>query len=241
MPGSLPGARKKEGYFFLGGIPKGGLKKEDSEDTPKAVRDKYSGMWANFSEIPEPITVRCSYELFRDRNESFGDNFRFQVWNLFGDEAAAEMNGLRLSNKFLRRGYDKHISMQKIPNRGQGPCERLRKEAVCTRIFVAEGEPARGSTKGKVAHCVANPGPGGMSDHGEGTAALVVEAAGCVLDALEAGHTLRPGFGTPSYHLAGFGYLKRLAARGISFEVIDDAPAPELFHNAMTAAAPLGA
>lgn len=226
---------KKTGYFFLGGQPVGGLEKEDEEQGYKPEVDEYAHLWRNHSEIPEDLVTRCSSGLSRKLGQPYGDSFRFRVWNLFGDQSGASMNALRLSNQFLRRGYDKHIELKKIPGPTQGPCERMRKEAVSTRVFVAESEKGTPG-QGRRAHCVCQAGPGGMADHQEGTAATALAACGCQLDALDAGHTLVPGFGTPSQFLCRFGMVERLAALGMAFEIRDGAPAPELFHNFMSSA-----
>mmetsp|Transcript_59223 Transcript_59223/g.185864 ORF Transcript_59223/g.185864 Transcript_59223/m.185864 type:complete len:480 (+) Transcript_59223:3-1442(+) len=233
---------KQTGYFFLGGEPDSGLTEADDEAKAKPVLDQYAGMWANISEIPELITVRCSYGLAK-KTQPWGPDFRFMIWMLFPDQAAASMNALRMSNGFLRRGYNKHVELKKIPARGDGPCERLRKEAIATRVLVAEADEGAPG-KGRRAHCISTPGPGGNSDHQEGSSAVLLETAACVLDVLDAGGergSLSPGFGTPTYHLERFGFVERLAARGFPFKVHDGAPARELFHNFLSSAGVLAA
>lgn len=232
---------KQTGYFFLGGEPDTGLKDEDDEGKARPVMDRYAGMWANLSEIPEQITVRCSYGLFK-KTENYGPDFRFKIWMLFGDEAAANMNSLRMSNAFLRRGYSKHVELKKIPAPGDGPCERLRKEAVSTRILVAEADE-KAPGKGRTAHVICGTGPGGNSDHQEGSSTVIIEIAACILDALDSGDrdALVPGFATPAYHLAHLGIVERLAARGFLFKFFDGAPARELFQNFLASAGALAA
>lgn len=219
----------------MGGLPGDGLQAEDQEDKAKPKEDRYSGTWANISEIPEMTVVRCSAGLF-NQTQTYGNDFRFMQWILYPDKAAAEMNALRLQNKFLRRGYDKHLELNKLPGRGTGPCERMRKEAVYTRIYVAEAETSA-AEEGMRAHCIFSPGPGGASDFQEGTAASALDAADCLLTALDSNPSaLKAGFGTPAYHLAHLGFAERL-----SFKLVDGIPEKTFFQNAMMSVAPLTA
>lgn len=235
-PSDYEARLKSLGYFFLGGSPGDGLKPEDDEDNISACEDQYAKMWRNITEIPELISVRCSMGLFRDL-QPYGPRFRFKGWTLFPDRAAAETYALRTSNMFLRRGYEKHLSMQKLPGQGQGPCERFRKEAAYTRIWVAEADVPEGQ-KAQKAYCVFQAGPGGDGDFSEGTAGIALEAAACVLTALDGDQKLRSGFGTPTYHLAHLGFAERLIAR-LVFKVADGAPPSSLFQNAFMSVAPL--
>mmetsp|Transcript_82309 Transcript_82309/g.156500 ORF Transcript_82309/g.156500 Transcript_82309/m.156500 type:complete len:637 (-) Transcript_82309:13-1923(-) len=237
-PSDYEATLKNLGYFFLGGAPGDGLKPDDDEDKIDASEDQYAKMWRNITEIPELICVRCSSGLFQDL-QPYGPRFRFKGWNLFPDKAAAQVNALRQGNRFLRRGYDKHISMQKIPGQGQGPCERFRKETAYTRIYVAEADVPPGQNAQK-AYCVFQAGPGGDGDFLEGTAAIALEVADCVIAALDEGHKLRPGFGTPTYHLAHLGFAERLTAR-LGFKIADGPPASTLFQNAFMSVASLTA
>jgi len=67
---------------------------------------------------------------------------------------------------------------------------------------------------------------------------ILLEAVACLLDALASGGpgALKPGFGTPVHHLAHFGFVERLAARGYTLPVQEGAPAASLFMNAMSSA-----
>jgi len=89
------------------------------------------------------------------------------------------------------------------------------------------------------AYCVMHAGPGGFGDRYEGTATMSLELACTLLDAEDCGEktTLRPGWGTPTYHTAHLGFFSRLVARGARFrEVVDGPPPHEMFQNLLGAA-----
>jgi len=89
-----------------------------------------------------------------------------------------------------------------------------------------------------------NAGPGGAGDTYEGSALTVLEVALTILDASDAGaggdSGLRPGYGTPAFHLAHLGFFQRLLARGFTAKVVDGPPSREFFRNLFTSAMPIG-
>merc|ERR1740123_2315200 len=104
--------------------------------------------------------------------------------------------------------------MRQIQPPASGPRERLRQETFITFIFAATAdEPGDEPRK---AHCIVNAGPGGVGDRYEGSATICLEAGACLLAAQDADRSsaggkglLRPGWGTPVYHLAHMGFLER--------------------------------
>lgn len=226
---------KKGGPFFLGGVRQVGVRKED-EDEKTAVQDATSGMWVTIDSPPDNVVPRCSCEMF-ENFEPYGDNFLYKNWGLFPDKAMGQL--ALFNNKFLRSGYAQAVAEEKIPPPGTGAKERIRQESSITMVFVAEADEP-GDTPRK-AYCTLVTGPGGMGDPYECSAVIAVEAACCALDALQVGRdgALRPGFGTPTYHLAHLGLRDRLVARGNCYNIEDGAPPHELFRNIVSQAVPI--
>merc|ERR1712187_632233 len=118
-----------------------------------------------------------------------------------------------MSNKFLRSGYEKAVADQKVPPQGTGAKERIRQETFCTMLFAGETDvDAQENTHSS--YLTMSTGPGGMGDPYGCTAAVSVEAAECLLHAIDHGNerSLRVGFGTPAYPLAHLDVLDRLVA-----------------------------
>merc|ERR1712039_963491 len=109
--------------------------------------------------------------------------------------------------------YKMNLERGAVAPPGFGPKERLRREGLVTKIVVGEADEPKEDRR-KV-HCIMNAGPGGAGEPYECCALVTLEAAGCILDALDKGAgDLRGGFGTPMYHLAHLGFCTRLAGRG---------------------------
>jgi len=224
---------KKYGQeFLLGGVRRRGVRQEDA-DKSGPFEDECAGMWVATGELPELWATRCTCGLLDKTPEAYGDDFFFQNWVLFGeDKQAADTS--KMANMFLKRGYKKYVEMKRIPPPGCGPKERIRQECTVSRIFVAQADQKQKDPQ--KAYCSMRVGPGGMGDPYEGSAAIMIEAAYCVLDALHSGKegTLRTGFGTPAYHLCRLGLRDRLVARGYSIQVRDGAPPQDLFRSVIS-------
>merc|ERR1712217_500611 len=99
---------------------------------------------------------------------------------------------------------------------------------------VAEAaKSGKDATEPATAHCILKAGPGGLGDRFEGSAALIIEAAKCLLDAVDVGgkDMLHPGWGTPVWHLSHLGYFDRMVAQGFKFTILDKPPKKKLFQE----------
>jgi len=237
-------AKIKEGGgpFYLGGVRPGGEREEDA-DQEDAVQDERTGLWGtNGNRDPNQYFIRASCGMM-DADQPYGDNFLFKNWSLHGDKAAADHAKFGL--EWAKRMFKQSVKQKKMPPVGAGPGERLRQEAFCTRIFVgeADGEGPDGGPAPK-AHLIMNAGPGGCGDTYEGTATTVLEAASMILDAADGGpdgaNGLRPGYGTPAWHLAHLGFFERLIGRGFTAKVVDGPPSRDFFRNLFDSTMPIG-
>ena len=107
--------------------------------------------------------------------------------------------------------------------------------------FDAQAEQADHGEQPRNAHIVLQHGPGGWGDPYEGTAVAALEVAFCLLDAIDNAQELRPGFGTPTWHLAHLGFYERLLSHGFPSVVEDGAPSLEFFQRKLQVTMPIAA
>jgi len=226
------------GPFFLGGTRRGGKRPEDDEEKGP-LQDPYSGMWAMPNASPERYYIRASCGLF-DGFQPWGDRFLFKNWTLFPDKLSAEKSAFY--DEYMKRFYKSSLEQKKLPPPGAGPNERLRQECFITCVFVAEAEEAAAAEDPLRIHCILRAGPGGMADRFEGSAIMALEATACFLEAADSGcaGTLRPGWGTPTWHLAHLGYFERLVAKFFNVKIVNEKPQPDFFKNLVESTLPIG-
>jgi len=203
-PEEFDGEQKDGWHFKLGGERQEGVQEEDMHAV-SCVQHKDSGGWLVPGGLNAEIMItRCSCELF-DRSESYGDRFLVKIWDLFPERNAAE--GQIVHNRVLMDTYASQLAQDRIPGPGQGPGKHLRQRARPTRIFVAKADS---HNRPPEAHFFHSFGPDGIGHPCDGTAALALLAADCLLDAVDTGQALRPGFGTPAWHLGHLGFYERM-------------------------------
>eukprot|EP00747_Dinoflagellata_sp_TGD_P094272 gnl/TRDRNA2_/TRDRNA2_166057_c1_seq2.p1 gnl/TRDRNA2_/TRDRNA2_166057_c1~~gnl/TRDRNA2_/TRDRNA2_166057_c1_seq2.p1 ORF type:complete len:266 (+),score=42.85 gnl/TRDRNA2_/TRDRNA2_166057_c1_seq2:434-1231(+) len=206
--------------FLLGGERPGGVRKEDMvEEMP--VQHADSGLVMKPAGVAAEIRiVRCSCGLF-DHSEPYGDRFSMNMWDIYAGATMQSIEHHILINRFLKTSYKAMLRDGKIPARGQGPTKAKRMQAVVTRCFTAKADQPIGARR---AHCLMRWGPGGLGHPCDGTAAVALLAADCLLAALELGLDLRTGFGTPTWHLAHLGFFERMVSTWGGIGEIHDGP-----------------
>merc|ERR1740123_2983957 len=179
----------------------------------------------------------------------YGRDFCIKDWFLIVNKKPEEMTkqeseqAQRLSGIGVSLAGQQSLMVEKkmIPPPSWGPKERIRQETFVTKVFVAIADGgAKENEAQQKAHCVMNAGPGGVGDRFEGTATIMIEAACCMLDAVERRMgALRHGWGTPVYHLAHLGFFERLITLGFSYQSFDGAPTREFMQRAFSAILPI--
>lgn len=226
--------------FVLGGVRPEGPRDEDV-DEPVATQDEASGVWLfPGGQNAEVMIGRCSCGLFDGSATPYGKRFLLKNWDIHPNQREAEMPSSY--NAFVRTAYQSLLLQEKIPAPGQGAAKSTRMAGNFVRIFEAKADES-GISPGKRrrrAHCVLQPGSLGVGDACEGTAIVALEAAGCLLEAADAGRGLRPGFGTPTWHLGHLGFCERLVERGYWTwsAVTDSSPPPLLLRKALATGPP---
>lgn len=231
------------GCFFLGGERPGGPRDEDQDDRP-AFQCPITGLWAHTHSAMDNLNVRCSCGLL-DPFEPWGDKFCFQSINLSQDKGWwVPPNERPKPEGNVDQGlkhYRWQVANKHIPPERAGPRERLRQETFVTLVFVGQADEEAGDYA-RCVHLVMTMGPGGVGDRYEGSATICIEAGASLLAAEEADGAkgLRPGVGTPTYHLAHLGFLDRLKAVGFRFKMKDGPPSHEFIISAITSTMPIG-
>jgi len=239
--------REGGGPFYLGGMRPGGLRDEDDDEGP-SWQDLYTGGWTTTHSMMDNLNVRASCGL-HDTFQPWGDQFLFKSWNLHAEpppyHPPDKSPPPEKSDDRSIKNYENMVKRQQIQPPGSGPRERLRQETFVTLIFAAIAEEA--GPKPRMAHCVLNAGPGGVGDRYEGSATLCLEAGACLLAAADAAANgsdvggLRPGWGTPTYHLGHLDFLERIIARGFRFKVNEGPPTRDFIVNVLMSTMPIGA
>mmetsp|Transcript_52528 Transcript_52528/g.163065 ORF Transcript_52528/g.163065 Transcript_52528/m.163065 type:complete len:566 (+) Transcript_52528:151-1848(+) len=224
--------------FLLGGKRATGVREEDKE-LNKAVEHGEHGVVCLQSAMIDRLVVRATAGLL-DSSTPYGRRFHFNNWVPFLDSETADAH--QLKSVIVQNKLESLVKEKKIPPAGHGPGERSRRERLDTRLFVATTDESNPKTPPRTAHMVLSTGPGGIGDRYEGTAAMTLEAASKLLETEDQGkgRMLRPGWGTPVYHLAHLGgFMERLVARGMRIHVADGPPPPELLRNIVSSTMPL--
>mmetsp|Transcript_81079 Transcript_81079/g.173353 ORF Transcript_81079/g.173353 Transcript_81079/m.173353 type:complete len:699 (+) Transcript_81079:89-2185(+) len=218
-------AEKRLGEFMLGGERPGGMRTEDITEA-KIKYDHHFGVWMVSAFHSERSIPRCTCGLM-DAHYQYGANFSYKLNFIFDDDVNAQIC-VAHTKALPKRGVQMYVEEGRFPPPGSGPKERVRAEAVSTRIFVAEADEV--GPERRRAHCVVKLGPGGRGDPHQGTAEASIQAACCILDALDGGRAseLRYGFGTPVYHLAHLGFKGHLERRGWFFDLRNGDIPPDL-------------
>eukprot|EP00747_Dinoflagellata_sp_TGD_P001698 gnl/TRDRNA2_/TRDRNA2_102352_c2_seq1.p1 gnl/TRDRNA2_/TRDRNA2_102352_c2~~gnl/TRDRNA2_/TRDRNA2_102352_c2_seq1.p1 ORF type:complete len:209 (+),score=29.18 gnl/TRDRNA2_/TRDRNA2_102352_c2_seq1:93-629(+) len=163
-----------------------------------------------------------------DSHDPYGDNFVYHNWSCHDSKLSADMDLVFCAS--APKSYSQRLERGQFPPVCSGPKERIRQEALLMRVFVAEADDP--GPERRQAYLIQKLGPGGAGDPQGGSAILLAEGARCLLTALEtAPDTVRPGFGTPVYHLAHLGFKQRLVDRGWVFDMHKGAPPPGLLKS----------
>lgn len=223
--------------FLLGGLRACGVREEEKERADP-VEDEELGIWCLASAVAERLAVRATCGML-ELKEQYGRRFAFRNLVPFLDRDSAVLHQTRSLVAQQRR--DQLVQEKKIPPAGHGPGERKRRERFMNRIFSGTADEFGGKGKPRRAHLVMQYGPGGLADRYEGAATIALETALTLLDAEDSGNKelLRPGWGTPVYHLAHLGFMDRLNAKGLNMKVVEGPPAPELIRNIVNNTMPL--
>ncbi|CAE7839879.1 unnamed protein product [Symbiodinium necroappetens] len=228
--------------FVLGGMRSCGVRTEDRADPPHKDENSFMIAYPGLNVDRQVVRGTCG---LMDAVEPYGDNFLFKDWFLVVDKRPEEMTkqesaqASRLSGIGVSLGgglgHSLMVEAKKIPPPGWGPKERIRQETFVTKVFVGVADAANEAKM----HIVMNAGPGGVGDRYEGTAAMMIEAACCLLDTADQGGDLRSGWGTPVYHLAHLGFYDRLVSLGFAFHCYQGAPTSDFMQRVFASTLPL--
>jgi len=224
--------------FLLGGTRGTGVREEDKESL-EPVEHKDHGVFALQSTMTDRLVVRATCGLM-DSSQPYGRRFHFNNWAPFLDKETA--NSHQLKSVIVQKKLDSLIQDKKIPPAGYGPSEQQRREAYDTRVFVATVDEMTSKKPPRTAHLVLSLGPGQLGDRYEGTAIMALETANKLLTTEDAGkkQMLRPGWGTPVYHLAHLGgFMEQLMERGLRMRASEGSPSPELLRSIVNSTLPL--
>jgi len=213
--------------FLLGGMRSCGVRDEEKE-RPEVVEMKELGIWCLNSAVAERLCVRATCGML-EYSQQYGRKFTFRNMVPFLDKDSALVHLTR--SLVCQQRREQLVQEKKIPPAGSGPGERKRRERYSSRVFSAVAdEPGNEPRK---AHLVMQYGPGGLACRYEGAAMMALETACALLDAEDEGQKqlLRPGWGTPVYHLAHLGFMDRLRMLGLRYKVVEGAPPHELIRN----------
>eukprot|EP00439_Symbiodinium_sp_Y106_P076933 s2218_g15.t16 len=220
--------------FVLGGMRSCGVRTEDRADPPHKDENSFMIAYPGLNVDRQVVRGTCG---LMDAVEPYGENFLFKDWFLVVDKRPEEMTkqesaqASRLSGIGVSLGgglgHSLMVEAKKIPPPGWGPKERIRQETFVTKVFVGIADAANEEKM----HIVMNAGPGGVGDRYEGTAAMMIEAACCLLDTADQGGDLRSGWGTPVYHLAHLGFYERLVSLGFAFHCYQGAPTSDFMQR----------
>eukprot|EP00439_Symbiodinium_sp_Y106_P076913 s2218_g15.t7 len=228
--------------FVLGGMRSCGVRTEDRADPPHKDENSFMIAYPGLNVDRQVVRGTCG---LMDAVEPYGENFLFKDWFLVVDKRPEEMTkqesaqASRLSGIGVSLGgglgHSLMVEAKKIPPPGWGPKERIRQETFVTKVFVGIADAANEEKM----HIVMNAGPGGVGDRYEGTAAMMIEAACCLLDTADQGGDLRSGWGTPVYHLAHLGFYERLVSLGFAFHCYQGAPTSDFMQRVFASTLPL--